>query len=131
MSYYREDMNVGLPAKFTLENGRLKLIGGTEKVNDNIYFYLRFRNWFRVYSNDFVPEVLWLLQKPISIISQLKTLILGNLSLSFRKYITFANLLSININYDPSDRKTFGISMEYEYALNPEETQKIVEYINI
>jgi len=131
MEYYRKDKNTGLPAKFQLNNGRFQLVGGTEKVNDNIYFFFRFHSWWRIYANDFIPEILWLLQKPIAIISQLKTLILGNISLSFRKYIQFATLDQIAIHYEQTDRKTFGIAIEYTYDLEPAQTEKIVEYLNI
>lgn len=129
MPRYNEEKNVGLPYKFTLEDGKFKLIGGELKVQDNISMTLGFMGFFRTYFEDFVPDVLWLLQKPTSIIQSFKTLILGRFVRSLGKYSTNLKVEKINIQYEYTDRKTFGVAIQWTYALDASKSFQTIKFV--
>lgn len=130
--YFTEDKNTGLPSKFVLSaSGGFLLTGGTEKVNDNVHMILAFNGFFRIYAQDFVPALMILIQKPVSVILSLKTLILSRLLKTFSKYVEYAQVSSISLVYENDARKKIGIALEYTYKLDPKISNKLVTYLNV
>lgn len=122
---------MGLPAAFALENGKFQMLGGEQKVRDNLLFTLSFIGWHRIYLTDFVPDILFLLQKPVSFIQSLKVIILGRFQKSLSKYLPYIQVNGINVIYDYKNRKEYGIGITYTYNLEPEEQFTIIRFIQI
>lgn len=129
MPRYNENQNIGLPANFSLENGSFKLIGGTTKVQDNVTLFMAFVGWFRVYAQDFCPDIWWIFQKPVAVVLAKKTMIYGMFLIPFMKYMPFANSEKIVLSYDYADRKKFMLSLLYTYNLEPESPLHTIKYI--
>lgn len=130
MALINENQNYGLPYRFSLtETGAFKLIGGGTKAQDGLAMMLTFIGWHRTYYPDFSPDVLWLLQKPTSMVESFKTVILSRFVRAINKYIPTINVEKINIQYDYTDRKKFGTAIQYTYNLEPENTIKTVSFI--
>jgi hypothetical protein len=128
---YRQDLNRGISHKFTLNNGRFEMKGGTEKVTDNLYFTLQFVGFFRIYYPDFVLNLSWLLQKTSSRIGAFKTLVLGNVKKSLDKYFPTVKIDGINTIYKYNDRKGFGIAITYSFRLEQETQYTAVTFIQV
>jgi hypothetical protein len=93
---------------------------------------LSFSGFFRVYFQDFVPDVLWLLQKPVSMLNIYRTIILGGLVTIFQKYLVNLQVQNIGIGYSYTDRKTYSLDITYKYNKGiTQETMKSVQTINI
>lgn len=140
LSRYDSSKNVGLPSRFTLAytgvdnlgnpvKGFL-LVGGEKKAEDSVNMMVSFIGWFRIYKQDFVPDVLWMLQKPTSILHTFKTLILGKLLRAFDKHVPFIRVEKINVVYDLRDRKQLGIVLQYYYKLTPTHKLRLIRFVS-
>lgn len=129
--YIDPEVNTGLPTNFVLENGAFQLIGGTEKANNTISMMLDFAGWFRVYAEDFPPDILWLLQQPVAVVLSRKTYLVGKLTKLFSKYLNQVNLESVTFDYDYADRKKFVVTVDYVFKGNEEIKESYVTYINV
>lgn len=131
-SRFADDRNVGLPVNFSLTSGgAFQLIGGTKKAEDNVTMIIGFIGHFRIYVEDFVPDILWLLQKPIGAVESQKALILGRFLTSFNKYVKSVKVEKINSQYDYKERKVFGIGLQYYYILKPQEQLRTVQFLTV
>lgn len=130
---YTDTLNVGLPARFTLDHGKFKLIGGTQKADDNLWMFLDFEGHSRIYYEDFVPSFMRLIQRPTSYINNMKVSILGGLYVAFRKYLIYLTIEKSNIEYDlsKSDRKEFYLLFQYRYNLQPSESVVKIKEIRL
>lgn len=154
---FLQDKNKGLPYKFALDasgektyskwvgtdedgndlyeevtvpKAKFSLVGGEVKANDNLLFIFKFIGFFRVYKSDFPPDLLWLLQKPVSTVLAFKTLILGNLIKTLTKYHPWIKLDGVNLDYDRINApKDFILGIDYRYKLDPEEQFRLIKYI--
>jgi hypothetical protein len=128
---YRTDLNTGLPSNFVIDaNGRFGLVGGTDKVQDNISVLLAFSSWYRIYYTDFCVDIAWLLQKPTSMIQTFKTLLLGKFIASAEKYIPYLKVVKMNTIYSVQQRKEFQVSIEYMYNLATSTTLQFTKIVN-
>lgn len=119
----------GLSHKFAPVNGKFVFTSGTQKATEALHFFLGFIGWFRVYAEDYPPDVLWLIQKPTSLLGTLKTLILGKLLGSVRKYLPHILVKSCNFAPTLEDRKVYVLSLDFAYAKDPDETIQSVTFI--
>lgn len=109
------EKNKGLSTTFQLAEGRFGLISGVEKSSDNIRMLLSFNGFFRVYYEDFVPEILWLLQKPVSMLNIYRTIILGGLVTVFNKYLPNLRATKIDVVYSYNNRKEYILDIQYTH----------------
>lgn len=121
-------MLAGLSHKFTLKDGRLQFTTNTQKATDDLHFFLGFIGWFRVYSEDFPPDVLWLIQKPVSLLTSVKTLLIGRLLNAVRKYLPVIQVNSCNFTNN-QERKVWVLGIEFAYVREPEEVVQSVTFI--
>lgn len=129
MPTYTNNLNTGLSHKFTLKDGKFLLTGGTEKADSNLSFMLHFIGWFRTYYNDFVPDILWLLQKPTSIIDSAKNIILARFLRAASKYLTFINIEKIDLSNTAQNRKHYRFVFQYTYKLDTPKKVKAVKFV--
>lgn len=115
----------------TVPSKKFNLFGGVDKANDNITMMLGFIGWFRIYHQDFVPDLLDLVQKPTSFVYNLKTIITAKLQSTIVKYIPEIQLEGINMVYDYRDTKLFTISVNYGYGLKDDENFTVVRFLQI
>ena len=115
----------------TVRNSKFELFGVSKKANDNITMMLGFIGWFRLYYQDFVPEVLDLLQKPTSLVHNMKSIIIGKMKKVVTKYISEINVTGVSMIYDYRDRKLFTITLDYGFNLEEEENFTVVRFIQI
>jgi hypothetical protein len=104
-------MNLGLDYTTPLKEGKFLLYGGVEKVQKNVWFFMSFIGWFRVYYEDYVPDILPLVQKPISYIQTFKVLILGRLKATVVKYLPDIALNSLDFGI--KDRNSVVFVLDY------------------
>jgi len=123
--------NKGLPTHFKLENGRFALVGGTDKVDDNISMLLAFIGGFRLYTQDYVIDAYRFYQNTTNYlfkyknIIRLKILDLGN------RYVPFANFNAVDLPIDYGDRKSTSIYINFSYKLKNVNEQKTIKRVII
>lgn len=115
----------------TVPKAKFQLIGGSKKADDNVTMMLGFIGWFRVYYQDFVPQVLELIQKPTSTVYSLRSIIVGKLRKSINKYIPIINVKGVSMVYDYRDKKLFTIALDYDFNLEERDTFTVVRFLQI
>jgi hypothetical protein len=113
-----EKYNKGLATTFYIVDGKFLLTGGQGKVNDNIKFVFYFLGWFRIFSQDFVPPLLKLVQSLTSYVNKYKNLYRYKMLVIFNKYIENATVESIDFPVDLKDRKILVVEIQYRYKLS-------------
>lgn len=112
----------GLSCRFTLSEGKFLLTEGTEKVQDNLWFYCIYDR-FRVYFSDFFSGFSLLQQKPVGYLITNQTLILGRIKKGINRYVPGVTVDSIDVGYAGSDRKEYHLRISY--TLNREDNTNI------
>jgi hypothetical protein len=128
---YVDYKNKGLSQNFSLESGKFFLEGGPDKALDGIYFWLSFSGFFRVYSEDFPPEILQLLQSTTSYVQVMKGLILGRLQESAEKYLPFVRVSQLNLDRIVGDRKGVVLGISFDYKLEQDTQLQTVTFIEV
>ena len=113
-------MITGLSHKFKLTEGKFTLTSGVPKSVENLNFFMSFIGWFRLYAEDYVPDVMWMLQKPNTAISTNKVLLLGKLTTTIIEYLKDINLLRIDFGF--VSRKEVSLTVEYSTYDEPTES---------
>jgi len=127
-----EEQNKGLPTRFSLsESGSFVLIGGKDKVDDNMGMLLAFIGWFRLYTQDYVINVYQFLQNTTSYLFQFKNILRLKILEVGRKYVPFANIYSADIPINYEDRKSVGIYVQFKYKLKNVEDYQVIKRIVI
>lgn len=129
LNSYTDRKNTGLATSFTLENGKFKLTGGTEKVDDSMLFMLRFFLWFRLMVPDFVPNVHWILQKNTSVINRFKNVLRLQVQRAFTRNCPWAEIKGVDMPIDMRDRKKIYLDIDYKYKLDKESAVRPVRFI--
>lgn len=120
---------VGLSWNMKLEEGKVVLSGGADKARDNMLFLLNFNYIRRIYLRGFTPNLEWLLQKPTSLLIQLKALILGNLKSKVNTYVPTVIMRGIDVDYSRA-RKMYLIGVRYNFNEELDaEPQDVVTFI--
>ena len=126
-----EDQNKGLRTDFRLsESGGFLLSGGKDKVDNNVTMLLSFIGWFRLYTQEYVINVYQFHQNTTSYLYQFKNIIRLSILDIGKKYLPFANLTSVDIPINYSNRKETDVVIQFKYKLrNIEEYQTIKKII--
>ena len=128
-------INKGLPTNFKLDNGKFQLIGGEDKVDDDVYFFMSFFGFFRIFTEDFTNNVYVLFQRNFNEVRRRKGLLLSNIIDSFAKYIQNAVLEQSDIGVEKvlygTREKGVGITLQYRPYLNKVSQSKVVKFIKI
>lgn len=127
---FNVNQNKGLSYLFSLEEGSFKLTGGGEKARDNLFFFLGFVLWFRVYYEDYIPGIGRLIQKPTSMIQSLQTVIIGGLQTKLRKYLPHLQVDNITVGRDRGT-KDFALVIDYTFDLEPDTKVQTVSFIQV
>lgn len=123
--------NTGLPTRFALQDGKFLLIGGTEKVDDNISMLLSFVGWFRFYLQDYVINAYKFYQGTSNYlfkyknVLRLKILDIGN------RYVPFAKFNAVDIPVDYNDRKSATLMINFSYNLRSVQRQQTIKRVII
>lgn len=129
MAEYAEDKNTGLPTNFTLVNGAFGLVGGTKKSDDNMRMLVGFIGWFRIFTQDYVPNLLWLYQRESSFVNRFKSIARLNFLESAQKYAPFVDVYAVDVQNNPKDRKNLFVDISFRYKLSLKKTYTSVRYI--
>lgn len=111
----------GLSHRFTVVNGRFQFTEGVEKAGDDVRFMLGFYARNRIYAPDFSPGLLWVIQRPLSVVDVYATLILGRLKKSFARYLPQVKITGLDLARS-TERNAYALSVAYTYNESPEET---------
>ena len=90
-----------------------------------------FIGWFRIYYQDFVPQLLELLQSPTSIVYSMKSILIGKLKTIISNYIPEIRVAGISMVYDYRDRKLFTLAVDYSFQLEEQENFTVVRFLQI
>lgn len=105
--------NKGLSSNFQLEGGKIVLVGGTGKVDDNIQFWVSFIGWFRIFSPEFVLNVYQFYQNTTSYLyaykNNFRLSILNNAAVNTPN----AEFTAVDITQEPGDRRKVGIWINF------------------
>ena len=126
---YVKYRNVGLPTNFQLTDGAFTLVGGTDKVDDNLRMLVYFIGWFRIFLTDFVPNLFWLYQKDTSFINRFKGVARLKFLQSAQKYAPFGNVTAMDLPIDPNDRRSMYIDITYTYNLDKDVQVRTIRLI--
>jgi len=126
---YVNTRNVGLGTYISLNSkGGLYMYGGTDKVDDNMRMLIHFMGWFRIFTQDFVPNLYWLYQKDTSFISRYKNVARLMFLESAQKYAPFANVKAVDLPIDQTKRRELYVDIAYGYTLDKQETVKTIRF---
>ena len=125
--------NTGHPANFSLtksSSGKQKfaLLGGADKVTDNVFMLMSFDGFFRRYAQDSCVQLAGMLQQTQSRIETLRPTILGLFSIAFNKYIPFGKLSSVQLVISRKERRV-GIYVTYTLNLPVPTVQRFIVFI--
>ena len=121
--------NMGLPSHFQLTNGRFTLIGGTDKVDDNIAVYMNFIGWFRFFLPDFILNVNSFLQNTTNFLNKYKNIVRLNCLEIGAKYFPFCSFYSVDFPVDYTDRKNVTMYIQYQYKLRNAQRMQTIKKI--
>ena len=121
-------MKNGLSYKFKLKQGRFSLTTGEEKVRDNLSFFMSFVSGYRIYMPDFSPDLLSLLQKPVSMVEQFKVLILGKLKIKVNRYIPEIYINSMGFEFIRSV-KQYAIYVDFNYTFGDKTQDDLIKFV--
>lgn len=126
-----DDQNIGLPMRFQLtSSGSFRLIGGKEKVDDNVSMLLAFIGWFRMFTQDYIINAYKFLQNTTAYLVQFKNILRLNILDIGKRYVPFAKFYSVEIPLNYQNRKETTILIQFKYNLkNVNEYQVIKRLI--
>ena len=123
--------NKGLPTRFKLNNGKIELNGGTEKVDDNIVMLMSFINWFRTYKQDYVIDVYRFYQNSTNNLFKYKNVLRLNIMNLGDVHVPFAKFNAVDIPIDYTDRKTANLVISFSYKLVSVQQENTIKKILI
>lgn len=126
---YIESKNIGLPTNFYIKDGKFFMQGGVDKVNDNLRMIILFLGWFRIFTQDFISGLLLLYQKDTSYIFKYKSMFRLNFINLCAKYAPNANVYGMDIPFDPLDRKSLFIDVQFTHKLDKVNEPKTVRFV--
>lgn len=103
----------GLSHNCVLKNGKFVFNSNESKIKSNIGFLILTSDIDRIYNQEKVLRLEYLIQKPISYIQEKKSYILGKFLEVFNQ-ITYIKVKNINIS---NKEKNINIVVEYEIIL--------------
>ena len=126
-----ESQNIGLTTRFQLTaEGGFQLVGGKQKVDDNVSMLLCFVGWFRLFTQDYCINAYQFLQNTTSYLFQFKNILRLQILDIGKRYVPFAKFNSVDIPINNADRKESTIHIQFKYKLkNVEEYQTIKRII--
>lgn len=132
MTEFVENKNFGLSQNFSLTDGKFELNGGPVKALDSIYLWLCFDGFFRVYSEDFPPEIEALLQKTSSYVNSLKGLLLGRMQQTLDRYLPYVSVNALNLSRTVGgDFRAYSLGFIFDYKLEPDTQLETVVFIEV
>lgn len=123
--------NMGLPQRMKVVDGKIALVGGKEKVDDNVSMLLSFVGWFRIFSQDYVINPYEFLQNTTSYLYRYKNILRLQIMSIGRKYLPFAKFRAVDVPIDYANRKDTTIFIEFGYNLGDVEEYKTVKKVII
>ena len=125
-----EDQNKGLPTNFRLDStGKFLLVGGKEKVDDNMTMFLAFFGLFRLHTSDYVIHVSRFVNKTTSYLFRFKNILRLKMLLAGKNYIPFAKIHAIDIPLNYQDRKKSTLYVQFRYNLKNEEGLQTIKKV--
>lgn len=104
----------GLSQNFQLVGGRFQFTADEAKAKDGLDFFMQFNFVSRIYNPDFTPGLLWILQKPYSMVLSAKNLLLGSLQRKILQYVPMITIDSLDTLYDKNN-KEYAILVNYQF----------------
>ena len=123
--------NMGLNTRFKLNNGKIELKGGTEKVDDNIVMLMSFINWFRTYKQDYVIDVYRFYQNTTNNLFKYKNVLRLSILNLGDNHVPFAKFNAVDIPIDYTNRKTANLIINYSYNLISVQRENTIKKILI
>lgn len=112
-----EKQNKGLSTGFKLSGGKIGLIGGMTKVDDNVTMLLKFVKHFRIYKQDYIIDLYRYYQGSTNSIFRYKnTLRLSIFDIGSR-HVPFANFTAVDIPIDYTNRRSVMVTIRFSYQL--------------
>lgn len=121
--------NKGLPMMFQLSNGKFELIGGKDKVDDNVSMLLAFVGWFRIYTQDYVINAYKFFQNTSTYLFQFKNILRLQILDIGKKYVPFANFTAVDVPINYENRKETAIYIEFKYKLKSVDEYQTIKKI--
>lgn len=126
-----EESNKGLPTNFRLSNGKHVLTGGVAKIDDNLMMFLAFIGWFRVFSNEFVANILWLHQKTTNQLLVYKSLFRLNFLRSAQDAVPNAEFTNVDFPINFKDRRQLTIDVQYKYKIGVNTQIRVARFVKM
>ena len=112
-----DTQNKGLPTRFSIVNGKFALLGGKEKVDDNVSMLLSFVGWFRLFTQDYVINAYSFFQNTTSYLYRFKNILRLRVLSIGRRYVPFADFQSVDLSLNYRNRKETALYARYGYNL--------------
>ena len=122
--------NKGLSSNFQLSGGKIVLTGGTDKVDDNILFWVAFVGWFRVFNPKFVLDVYQFYQNTTSYLYQFKNNFRLSVLENAPENIPNAEFTAVDLSQEPSDRRQLGILIKFTYKFDVRKEPKTLKILS-
>lgn len=118
----------GLTHNFKLENGRFLLVSGGAKKQSDLRFFMAFDFVRRIYRPDFLPGLAWLIQKPLSYVDKVRTMLLGNLRNKIHTNIQNINVTSMGL---ATLREQKRCVVYFDYSYNDDTKRSTKEFVKV
>lgn len=113
-----DNQNKGLPTRFKITDGKFELLGGKDKVEDNVAMLLCFVGWFRIFKQDYVINAYQLYQNTTTFLYYFKNILRLKIMDIGARYVPFAKFTAVDIPINYTDRKRTEILIEFSYNLS-------------
>jgi len=117
----------GLPTKIQLENGKFKLMSGEDKADDNMNMFMSFFGFFRLYTEDFAVNTLFLYSKNLAIIRKRRAMLALALKDAAATFIKSTRVNSVVFTENMTKgNKELNLDIVYSYNLMTKNKSKRV-----
>ena len=121
------EVNNGVTNTLELDqNGRLKMISGTDKVDASLDMFVNFINGFRIFTQDYVLNPNMFIQNTSNQLRQYKANFRLNAMNISERYIPYVDFYAIDIVGQITNRRDYVLYIQYRYTLPQSQNTNLV-----
>lgn len=123
--------NMGLPSRFSLQDGKFMLVGGVDKVDDNVGMFLGFVGWFRLYKQFYCIDAYQFYQNTTNYLFKYKNILRLRIMQVGETSVPFARFTAVDIPINYQDRKSTTIYINFSYNLRDVQQSNTIKRVII
>lgn len=117
-------------SNFDLVDGKITLVGGPAKVEDNIQFWVSFIGWFWIFNAKFLLNVYQFYQNTTSYLYNYKNNFRLSVLENAPENIPNAEFTAVDISQELHDRRQLGILIQFTYKFDVRKEPKTLKILS-